>query len=258
MTPEQSELKQRIKDGWDLSAPGFTEVVVPTDLYEPGRSMWTKLILEKAPQGRRLKVLDVGCGPGVFSILMAMAGHDAVGIDVSDRMVLEARKNSDKFGVSPEFLVMDSDDMSFPDGEFDIIVSRDAMWVMPDPDKTMNEWFRVLKHGGRIIYFDGKHAKRDADFDIRNEYQEAREIHEKEKNSSLPCSYKPEEFEKARGFKRDLPLTYVERPAWDNSAAERAGFADIDSVIVNEDIGFISEDNKYDCYTRFRLVATKP
>ncbi len=251
------DLKRRIKEGWDLSAPGFTNVVVPTDLSEPNRSTWAGLMLSGSPS-RKLKVLDVGCGPGVFSIIAASEGHDVTGIDVSDKMIEEAIGNSSKFGASPRFMLMDSDDMSFEDGSFDLIVSRDAMWVMPDPDKTLREWFRVLKSGGRIVYFDGAHPERSRDFDIRGEYSDQRKEY-KEKNGVAPaCSYKPEEFEKARGFKRDLPLTYVERPKWDLEAVEKAGFTGIVCEGVTEELEILAEAGNSGGYNRFRLSATKP
>ncbi len=257
MDGENSDLKRRIREGWDLSAPGFTDVVVPVDLAEPRRSRWADLIQSKSPSGR-LKVLDVGCGPGVFSIIMAQAGHDVTGIDVSEKMREEAAKNSAKFGVSPTFLVMDSDGMSFEDGAFDLVISRDVMWVMPDPDKTMREWFRVLRSGGSLVYFDGAHPARGKDFDIRSEYSGQRNEYERENGKSPPCSYKPEDFEKARGFKRDLPLTYVERPAWDVAAAARAGFAEIRCEGITEDLDVLPEAGNAGGFNRFRLSAVRP
>lgn len=258
MDEEQFQLKKRIKEGWDLSAPGFTDVVVPGDLSEPGRSTWTDLILGCIPAKANMKVLDVGAGPGVFSILMAMKGHSAIGIDVSDKMVKEAQKNSEKFNVSPEFCVMDSDDMSFADETFDLIISRDAMWVMPDPEKTYREWYRVLKSGGYIVYFDGGHPARDKDFDISTEYSSQKSEYIAKTGEAPKCSYKPEEFEKARGFKRDLPLTYIERPKWDKETAKKTGFVDVDCKGIDSDLKVV--DNAKDCggYNRFRIVARKP
>jgi SAM-dependent methyltransferase len=257
MDGNNSDLKRRIKEGWDLSASGFTDVVVPADLSEPRRSGWADLIVSKSPSGR-LKVLDVGCGPGVFSIIMAQAGHEVVGIDVSDRMREEALRNSAEFGVSPSFYVMDSDCMSFADGTFDLVVSRDVMWIMPDPDRTMREWFRVLRSGGSLVYFDGAHPARGKDFDIRSEYSGQRSEYQRENGKSPPCSYKPEDFEKARGFKRDLPLTYAERPAWDVAAAARAGFAGIECVGITEDLEVLPEAGNAGGFNRFRLSAVRP
>ncbi|MBO7173101.1 MAG: class I SAM-dependent methyltransferase, partial [Burkholderiaceae bacterium] len=118
------DLKAKIIHGWDISAKGYSENVVQDDFVEPGKSIWTNLILEKAPRAGALKILDVGTGPGVFATNLSLAGHEVTAIDFSAAMLKEARKNSAQYGANPDYLLMDSENLTFPENTFDMIVAR--------------------------------------------------------------------------------------------------------------------------------------
>ena len=60
-------MDEKIKHAWEISAEGYSKRVVVGDFKSPGKDIWTKLILEKAPRDGELKILDVGTGPGAFS-----------------------------------------------------------------------------------------------------------------------------------------------------------------------------------------------
>nr|WP_269849318.1 class I SAM-dependent methyltransferase [Methanosarcina horonobensis] len=48
-------------------------------------------------------MLDVGCGPGFFSIILSQAGHQVTGVDCAAGMLERARLNAEFSGVSPNF-----------------------------------------------------------------------------------------------------------------------------------------------------------
>mgnify|MGYP000803653628 CR=1 FL=1 len=52
---------------------------------------WIKEIKKQLPDGKKLKILDVGCGSGFFSILLAKEGHQVVGTDLTPEMVVNAK-----------------------------------------------------------------------------------------------------------------------------------------------------------------------
>ena len=58
------------------------------------------LIAEQLPWKHPLRILDAGCGPGFFSILMARRGHEITGVDYSEAMIECARENVENH--SPE------------------------------------------------------------------------------------------------------------------------------------------------------------
>ena len=58
-------------------------------------------------------------------------------------------------------MVMDAEAPDFPDEEFDVIVSRNLTWTLPDAEHAYQEWFRVLKPGGVMINLDANYGAAD-------------------------------------------------------------------------------------------------
>ncbi len=217
------ELMGKIEHGWDVSAEGYSQIVAPDDLSSPGKEVWTDLILERSPKKTGMDVLDIGTGPGVFATLMAMAGNRVTATDISEEMLVQAAKNSESRGVSVDYIKMDVQKLPFPDESFDLIISRNVIWALPDPKGTLSECKRVLRKGGALIYFDGGHPQRDYTYrEDRRAYQEA---YEKKFGEKFPTSF--ENYEEARGWKHELPLTYAARPEWDIRALKDLGFSEL-------------------------------
>lgn len=91
---------------------------------------------------------------GFFSVLLSKAGHHVTGIDGSEGMLAYARKNVAHYGVSPELLQGDFGALPFPDGTFDLVVSRNVTHIIREHLKVYGEWLRVLKPGGVLLIFD--------------------------------------------------------------------------------------------------------
>jgi SAM-dependent methyltransferase len=109
-----------------------------------------------APEGAR--VLEVGCGPGRLSILLARQhGLDVTGIDLDPGMIERARANAARpegGGRRPSFLVGDVASLAFPEASFDLVVSTLSMHHWADPRAGMAEISRVLPPGGRALVWD--------------------------------------------------------------------------------------------------------
>lgn len=252
-------LAEKIKNGWEISAEGYSKRIVQNDFVSPGKDIWTKLILDKAPYEGMLKILDVGTGPGVFATILALAGHDTVGIEISPKMLEQARENSERCGVSPEYLVMNSQEMDFEDNTFDMIVSRNVMWAMEYPEQVYKNWLRILKPGGRVVEFDGGHTKDSflTKFDHNNEQYIA---DYKAKFGHEPAiSFERGEYEAARGWKRELPLTNENRPGWDISVMAKLGYVGVEWENIAERAAY-TEEQKFESKNRvfFRLCGDKP
>jgi SAM-dependent methyltransferase len=192
------------------------------------------VILSKAPYGGVLKILDVGTGPGFFAILLSQAGHTATGIDASEEMIGQAKENALNAGVNPELLVMDSHKTDFADDVFDLIVSRNVVWTLTDPVKAYREWRRILKQGGMLIVFDGNWSS-NSDVRVKVRSDADREEYVKKYGQPL-MSYKPDEEETARGWKRDMPLNNEKRPDWDKKILSSIGYRDIDSRFILDEV----------------------
>jgi SAM-dependent methyltransferase len=110
-----------------------------------------------APAGAR--VLEVGCGPGRLSLLLARRyGLDVTGLDLDPVMIERARANAVRPGRShdrePSFVVGDVASIGFPDRSFDLVVSTLSMHHWADAKAGLTEIERVLRPGGRALVWD--------------------------------------------------------------------------------------------------------
>lgn len=98
-------------------------------------------------------VLDVGCGSGATPAYLASAyGCRVMGIDILPRMIDRARELADRKGVTDltEFRVADAQDLPFPEGQFDVVITESVTALTEDKDRAVNEYARVLKSGGYL------------------------------------------------------------------------------------------------------------
>lgn len=114
-------------------------------------------IAAAAPEGAR--VLEIGCGPGHLSIMLARRhGLDLTGLDLDPAMVERARANADRSandrGWGPTFVVGDVASVAFPDASFDVVVSTLSMHHWTDATAGLNEIGRVLRPNGRALVWD--------------------------------------------------------------------------------------------------------
>lgn len=79
---ETALVKGRVKEYWNGRADSF-RVQREAELKSGQHEVWEQELLSHLPQGDSLRILDVGCGCGFFSFLLAENGHRVTGIDRS-------------------------------------------------------------------------------------------------------------------------------------------------------------------------------
>jgi SAM-dependent methyltransferase len=93
------------------------------------------------------RVLDVACGTGYGTAILAASASSAAGVDIDEATVEYARARHP----GPTFSVADAAALPFGDGSFDLVVSFETIEHVPDPERVLAELRRVLTHDGLLV-----------------------------------------------------------------------------------------------------------
>jgi SAM-dependent methyltransferase len=99
-------------------------------------------------------ILDMGCGPGWTSLLLARAGYDVLGVDISERMIEIARERSARENVRAEFLVGDMEECNLDRRDFDGVLYFDCLHHCPGYATALRRSFDHLRPGGCVLLFE--------------------------------------------------------------------------------------------------------
>jgi 2-polyprenyl-3-methyl-5-hydroxy-6-metoxy-1,4-benzoquinol methylase len=118
-------------------------------------SPWYKLVGEYLPSVEDRRVLEMACGRGGFSRLLAARGARMFGADFSSTALQIARGKSagaeSQPGVRLELAQADAQNLPYATSSFDIIVSCETIEHLPDPAAALREMARVARPGARLF-----------------------------------------------------------------------------------------------------------
>ena len=122
--------------------------------YSPFKILEFKAMLAKVEFQGDERVLDIGCGDGLHTLLLGQKVGHITGIDVNSEFVATARSYADRMGsrVEADFRDQPLEQIQFPDNHFDIIFSICVIEHIDNYEEVLQECLRILKPGGRIIF----------------------------------------------------------------------------------------------------------
>ena len=112
-----------------------------------------RAVLEALSPLEGRNILEIACGTGRFTVMLAERGADIVGLDISSAMMAEGRKKARAAGVADriEFLRGDAARLPFPDDHFDTVFAMRFFHLADTPAKFLSEMCRVSKEQ---VFFD--------------------------------------------------------------------------------------------------------
>lgn len=238
------ERKERIVSYWEKRSGDFLEHK-RAELHSPMSERWLYEIKNQLPQDRNLRILDVGCGAGFFSVLLAKEGYQVTGVDLTPDMVENARTLAEEEKTDCEFFVMDAENLRFADESFDVVISRNLTWILPDVKSAYREWVRVLKKGGILLNFDANYGLSD--------FTDLCELPDNHAHQEIGDDMMRE----CEEIKRQLPISSYSRPAWD---LETLGAMKLQEFSVDLGISsriYVEKDEFYNPTPMFMLRTCK-
>ena len=122
--------------------------------YVPGRS-WkglAEMLLRLLPP---MTVADLGAGEGTLALLLAERAERVIAVDNSEKMVAFGAQVASEHGVENlEYRLGDLEDLPLAESEVDLALFHQSLHHALHPSKAVEEAFRILRPGGRIVVMD--------------------------------------------------------------------------------------------------------
>ena len=239
---------------WTNRAKGYSQTN-QDELATDKRKIWQKLILNHAPNKNKLRILDIGTGPGFLAITLALAGHEVTAVDVTQAMIDQAKDNASQYRVKVNFVLSDVHCLPFQDNSFDLIILRNVTWNLSNPTLAYQEWFRVLNTKGKLLNFDANWYLFLFNKDLYSQYMQDRQ---NTMNYGIEDHYRQTNTQEMERIAKLLPLSKEIRPEWDMNILQSIGYKNIH---IHNDISKIVWDEieqiNYHSTPMFLIAAEK-
>lgn len=140
---------QRIRQRFTRTAEAFSTFALSTRSAEAEKL--AGLLLADFPLAPAAVALDVACGPGTFTLVLARKVQFVYGVDLTSAMLEQAAAAAAAAQLSNlRFHTADAAALPFAAARFDLAVCGYSLHHMPDPAAAVAEMARVVRPGGRI------------------------------------------------------------------------------------------------------------
>ena len=131
------------KNIWDIFAPVYElSMRSQKNIYDFLYARIAEVVKDK-------DVLELATGPGMIARHIAPSAKSVIATDFAPKMIETARKAKNPSNLS--FEVADATSLRFEDNSFDTVVIANALHIIPNPEKALEEIRRVLKDDGVLI-----------------------------------------------------------------------------------------------------------
>jgi ubiquinone/menaquinone biosynthesis C-methylase UbiE len=135
--------KRKIMQLYNATSESYDEQYAEEQMRKYQKALENVNVTDKA-------VLDVGCGSGLFFKEIAAQTEIVVGVDVSHKLLLKAKKNANGFQ-NAFILQADADHLPFKNGFYDTVFAFTILQNLPKPSETLGELKRVANKDGRVV-----------------------------------------------------------------------------------------------------------
>lgn len=143
--------EQQVAQYWNNNAETWTKLARSGyDIYRDGFN--TPAFLEMLPDVQGLNGLDIGCGEGGNTRLVAKRGALMQAVDIAEKFVAQAQAAEQAHPLRITYQVASASQLPFADQSFDFATSFMCLMDMPDPATALKEAHRVLRPGGFLQF----------------------------------------------------------------------------------------------------------
>ncbi|MGL4463599.1 MAG: class I SAM-dependent methyltransferase [Planctomycetia bacterium] len=145
--------KTNAKNEFDAWSGSYDRSILQQWFFKPSHDRLLEVV--DLPPGA--KVLDLGCGTGLFArrLLNEFFDVEVVGLDISEKMLEKAALNCPNVADRLTLVHGDAEHLPFNGGEFDVVACIHSFHHYPQQQKVLAEMNRVLRRGGKAVVIDG-------------------------------------------------------------------------------------------------------
>jgi len=211
---------------WERNADGWTRLArAGYDVYRDAFN--TPAFLESLPDVKGLHGLDIGCGEGHNTRLVAERGARMSAVDIAPTFIRHAQAFEAYSPLGITYLVADACSLPFNAESFDFAVAFMSLMDIPTPDRALGEALRVLRPGGFLQFsithpcFDTPHRRNVRDEDGRTVAIEVGDYFDQEPGRLTRWLFSSAPAEARRGIP-DFEVPQFHRPlsCWVNDLCE--------------------------------------
>ena len=137
-----------MSENWQKSAKSKQQVKYGSPSLEWTGGLQKRLnLMEKYTEFKEKKILDIGCGVGMFLKRFKDLGADVYGVDIDEKKIRKAKE------ISRNVETAKSEELPYRKDSFDIVFLHEVVEHVDNDYETIDEAFRVLKPHGKLIIF---------------------------------------------------------------------------------------------------------